>query len=214
VRVKEKATRIIYVRHGETDFPLNRIYCDDKEDPPLNKKGMMQANQAAEFLANADIAAIFASPCCRTRMTAEAIAARHEGLNINYEPRLVERNFGIWEGLYFEEIESRFPEQYLEWKQNQALFKPENGESVHDLLDRAAPVVAGLIRVHEGQTIVVVAHVGPIRVLIADALQIPVESYRQLGVDPASATCIDYGRTQNNLIFMNFHARHFGGTEA
>jgi broad specificity phosphatase PhoE len=209
VREKEKASRIIYVRHGETNFPIDRIYCDLQEDPPLSEKGLWQAEQTAEFLANVDAAAIYASPCCRTRMTAEAIAKNHKHLLIGIEPDLMERNFGIWEGLYFHEIESQYPDLHREWKQNQALFKPERGESVYDLADRTQPVIDRLLDKHAGQTIIVVAHVGPIRALIAKALEMPVEGYRRLGVDPASATCIDYGGSQNNLIFMNFHLRHY-----
>lgn len=124
MREKEKTTQVIYVRHGETDFPLDRIYCDNQEDPALNRAGMEHAEQAAGFLANQDVAAIYASPCRRTSMTAEAIAKYHEH-PVQYDGALVERNFGVWEGLFFHEIESQFPSLYKEWKQNQAAFKPE-----------------------------------------------------------------------------------------
>ncbi len=211
MREKEKVTRVILVRHGETDFPINRIYCDSKEDPALNSAGQAQAGQAAEFLAEENVSAIYASPCLRTKMTAAAIAVPHKQLPVVYEPGLVERNFGAWEGMYFEEIESQYPKQYIVWKENQAAFKPDSGgESVYDLAERVCPALAGIVTAHSGQTVVVVAHVGPIRVLLAKALNIPIEGYRQLAIDPASMTGIDYGVSQNNLIFMNFHGRHFG----
>ena len=214
MREKEKVTRVILVRHGETDFPSNRIYCDSKEDPELNSVGQAQANQAAEFLAAEDVAAIYASPCLRTRMTAAAIGIYHKQLPVVFESGLVERNFGAWEGMYFEEIESQHPKQYIEWKQNQAAFKPDSGgESVYDLAERVCPVLARIVAANSGRTVVVVAHVGPIRVLLARALNLPIEGYRQLAIDPASITGIDYGASQNNLMFMNFHGRHFGGVE-
>ncbi len=50
MREKERSTRIIFARHGLTDFPLNRIYCDDREDPALNKTGQDQAQAAAVLL--------------------------------------------------------------------------------------------------------------------------------------------------------------------
>jgi broad specificity phosphatase PhoE len=210
VREKEKATRVIYVRHGETDYPLDRIYCDGKEDPSLNPKGQEQARQAAEFLSKQDIAAIYASPCCRTQMTAEAIAKFHADCRISSDEALIERNFGVWEGLYFDEIESRYPELYLEWKRNQAAFKPEGGESVYDLAERVCPVVDEMIAANAGKTVVIVSHVGPIRALIAQALEMPLARYRQLSIDPASVSRVDYGKAQNNLILLNFHARHWG----
>lgn len=213
MREKEKATRVILVRHGETDFPKDRVYCDAKEDPALSVAGCAQAEQAASFLASVDISAIYASPLLRTKMTAEEIAKNHDQLSIEFEPDLVERNFGDWEGMYFDEIESQYPEQYRQWKENQAAFKLGAGESVYDLSDRVSPVMERIVASHAGQTVVVVAHVGPIRVLLAKALNLPVEGYRQLAIDPASMTGIDYGVSQNNLMFMNFHGRHFKNKE-
>ena len=209
MREKEKATRVILVRHGETDFPKNRIYCDAQEDPALNSTGQAQAAQAAKFLSLEDVSAIYVSPSLRTRMTAEAIAKHHDQLSVAFDSNLVERNFGDWEGMYFDEIESQYPQKYREWKENQAAFKLGLGESVYDLSERVAPVISKIVAAHPGQVVVVVTHVGPIRVLLAKALNLPVEGYRQLAIDPASMTGVDYGVTQNNLIFMNFHGRHF-----
>lgn len=213
MREKENATRVIYVRHGETDFPLDRIYCDGQEDPALNAAGIKQAEQAAAYLSGLDVAAVYASPCCRTRMTAEAIAEYHGDCRVSYDSALMERNFGIWEGLYFHEIESGFPVQYQEWKRNQAAFKPEAGESVYDLAERVCPAVDGMVSANSGKCIIIVSHVGPIRVLIASALEMPLGRYRQLSIDPASVSRIDYGLTNNNLIFLNLHARHWGRVE-
>ena len=40
MREKEPSTGIIFVRHGQTDFPTDRIYRDDVEDPALNEAGV------------------------------------------------------------------------------------------------------------------------------------------------------------------------------
>lgn len=207
MREKERSTRIIFVRHGQTDFPLDRIYCDQVEDPPLNSDGRMQAQAAADLLAGWVIDHVYASPALRTRLTAEAVALPHR-LPVTLLESLRERHFGIWEGLCFNEIESRYPLEYRAWKTDQAGFSPEGGESVYDMLSRVRQAIRGLIAAHSGQTLLVVTHVGPIRLLVADAIGLPVEAYRCLRIDPASATCVDYGRTQNNLIFTNFHPRH------
>ena len=207
MREKEAGTRIIYVRHGQTDFPIDRIYCDGEEDPSLNAEGLAQAGQAAEFLAGFQVGKVYASPCARTLETAEIVAGRH-GLSINPVESLLERQFGSWDGLYFHEIEKRYPVEYASWKRDQAGFVPEGGESVYDLRDRLQPALKDIVADNHGQLVVVVAHVGPIRVLVAEAMGMGLSSYRQLRIDPASATLIDYGKTQNNLVFLNFHDRH------
>jgi len=207
MREKEAATRIIFVRHGVTDFPTNRIYCDDREDPALNEEGIAQAEQAALFLQGVDVAAIIASPLVRTQMTAQAIA-HGRNVEIESDKRLVERRFGDWEGMFFSEIEERFPDLYREWKLNQAGFKPQGGESVFDLLERVRAVIFDIKQRFMGKTVVVVSHVGPIRVLLAEAIGLAVQAYRQIAIDYASVSCVDYGKTQNNLILHNFHQRH------
>lgn len=207
MREKEPSTRILYVRHGETDFPLDRIYCDDIEDPPLNARGQAQAAAVADLLRAHAVDHIYSSPSQRTRMTATAIGAA-KGLIVNFDPGLTERHFGIWEGLYFDEIERQYPEEYQRWKRDQAAFQPVRGESMYDLVARAGAAMRRLIAAHRGQTLVVVTHVGPIRALVAEAIGLPLAIYRQFRIDPASVTCVDYGVKYNNLIFMNFHSWH------
>ena len=88
MREKEPSTRVIFVRHGETDFPIDRIYCDAVEDPALNEAGLSQAASIAEFLSNIKLDAAFCSPSRRTCMTAEVIASCQHGLNIQYSDGL------------------------------------------------------------------------------------------------------------------------------
>lgn len=214
MRSKEPSTRIIYVRHGKTDFPLDRIYCDNadiaesnglgnkSEDPPLNAEGINQAEYAAELLRNLKVDLICTSPSARTRMTADAIA-RSTGAPLQENVALKERRFGIWEGLYFHEIENGYPTEHQQWKQNPTAFKPQNGESVYDLLARVKTVINELIVTHAGKTVVVVSHVGPIRACLADALKMPLELHRQLTIDYASLSRMDYGKSQNNFHYMN-----------
>lgn len=203
MREKELVTRVLYVRHGLTDYPVDRIYCDKQEDPRLNAKGLEQAKRTAALLKDVNVAAIYASPSARTCMTANEIALSH-GLDVSAAPVLREREFGEWDGLYFYDIKSRYPDGFCAWKQAQAEYVPAGGESMFDVLSRLSPWVDALIQKHKGQTIVVVSHVGPIRALVCSAIGLGLERYRRLNVDNASVSCVDYGDGQNNLIFMNF----------
>ena len=202
MREKEPLTRVIYVRHGKTDFPTDRIYCDDREDPPLNAAGLAQAQSAAEMLCAQTVDAIYASPSSRTRMTADAIA-RVVPAPIAEDIALRERRFGIWDGLYFEAIARDYPGAYHAWRQDPVHFTPEGGETIDELSERVTKAVAKIIGEHQGKTVLVVSHVGPIRVCLTQALKIPVAYYRQLRVDYGSLTRVDYGQRQNNLVFAN-----------
>ena len=202
MREKELTTRVIYVRHGKTDFPTDRIYCDDREDPELNDDGLVQAQAAAELLRSQSVDRIYTSPSSRTRMTAAAIARLVEAPVIQ-DARLAERRFGLWDGLYFSEIARKYATEYQSWRQDPVHYTPEGGETIDDLLQRVMATVQAMIAEHRGKTIVVVSHVGPIRVCLTSALKIPVRWYRQLRIDYGSLTGVDYGESQNNLIYAN-----------
>jgi probable phosphoglycerate mutase len=206
MREKEASTRIIYVRHGQTDFPLDRIYCDDRESPELNAAGLAQARGAADLLRDQRIDAIYVSSIRRARMTAAEIS-RVTGLDVVVRPDLQERRFGIWEGLYFHEIEQRYPEGYAAWKRDQAGYAPEGGETIYDLLARVKREIQAIVAQQAGKTVVVVSHVGPIRALLADGISVPLPMYRQLSIDYGSLSRMDYGKSQNNLRFMNVALR-------
>lgn len=203
MREKDAATTIIFLRHGMTDFPHDRIYCDSREDPPLNSQGLAQAQWAANLLAASPIQAIYHSPTARTTITA-SMAAKHHDVPMVALPALMERRFGIWEGLYFHEIEQRYPNDYLAWKKDQAGYKPaDGGESFYELEERLQQCLQSFIQQHTGATLLVVSHVGPIRVCISSALRMPLSMARQLNIDFAAISRIDYGSRNINLRYLN-----------
>ncbi len=209
MREKEQTTRVVYVRHGQADFPHDRLYCDAREDPPLTPEGERQAEEAAALLRGVPVDVVYASPMQRTLSTARPII-EVTGAPLHTHEGLRERPFGIWDGLYFDEIARDYPEQFLAWKQDPVNFVPEGGEPIRDHARRVAAAIDEIVASHPGQFIVVVAHVGPIRMGVTGALHMPLSAYRQLTIDYGSLTRIDYGRKQNNLVFLNYHRRHPG----
>ncbi len=202
MREKEASTRIVYVRHGQVDFPHDRLYCDAREDPPLTPEGECQARAAAELLRGMAVDVIYTSPMRRARSTAEPIAAA-TGAPLQVHEGLKERPFGIWDGLYFDEIARDYPQEFAAWKQDPVHFVPPGGEPITEHARRIQAAVAEIRARHPGQIIVVVAHVGPIRMCVTEALGMPLEAYRRLTIDYGSLTCIDYGSRQHNLVYLN-----------
>ena len=202
MREKEKSTKIIFVRHGKTDFPEDRIYCDRDEDPALSELGQSQVISAAQWFEKIPVDAVYSSPTRRTRETAAPIA-KTLGLTPIFDDRLMERHFGIWEGLYFQEIMDRFPTEHRQWKIDNAGFAPEGGETIYQMLERLQAARDQMLSEFAGRTVLVVSHVGPIRAFVTDAIGLPVPHFRRLTIDNASATRVDFGRSQNNLIYLN-----------
>lgn len=206
MREKDQRTGVIFVRHGKVDFPHDRLYCDDREDPELTSDGQAQARHAAELIAGQEVAAVYASPMQRTRATAAPIVAA-TGAPLHIHAGLRERPFGPWDGLYFDQIARDYPEDFRAWKQNPVEFVPEGGEPITDHMRRVRGALDDILAAHPGKLIVVVAHVGPIRMCLTDALSMPLAAYRRLTVDYGSLSRVDYGREQNNVIYMNYYDR-------
>lgn len=210
MREKEKSTGVIFVRHGKPDFPHDRLYCDEREDPVLTEDGHGQARAAADLLRMENVDVIYVSPMQRTLMTAEPIV-KAMNVPMHTDARLKERPFGIWDGMYFEDIRRDYPEDFLAWKQNPVTFVPEGGEPITDHQKRITDAVREIVARHPAELIVIVMHVGPIRMCVTEAMQMPLSAYRQLTVDYGSLTRIDYGKKQDNLIYLNRKPAFEGG---
>jgi probable phosphoglycerate mutase len=157
------ATRIIAIRHGETDWNVDtRI--QGHLDIGLNETGHWQASRAATALIGEPISAIYSSHLLRAWDTALAIA-RVSGQTAQAHEGLRERGFGVFQGKTFAEIEAAWPEQALRWRKRDPHWTPEGGESLTELRQRITSTVADLAGRHMGQQIVLVAHGGVMDVL-------------------------------------------------
>ncbi len=135
--------KIILVRHGQTQMNADRIYFG-KLDPSLNELGKIQAQEAKKRLEQEvdfyDY--IHASPLKRTKETAELI--NFLGKDIVFDQRLEEINFGIFEGLTYQEIVERYPKQYEKSVTNWQKYNYETGESLEMLQKRVIEYVFSL----------------------------------------------------------------------
>lgn len=153
-----QATRIIAIRHGETDWnAATRI--QGHTDIALNANGLEQARQLGAALANEDIDAVYASDLSRAADTAQAIATHHK-LTVHTHTGLRERHFGYFEGLTWAAIEAKHPKDALAWRSRDTHFAPAGGESLEALKARVVNTLNELAGKHMGQHIVIAAHGG------------------------------------------------------
>lgn len=203
MRDRGQETSVIFVRHGTPAYPEDQLY-GAGEGPGLAAEGLGQAEALARWLKGASLAGLSVSPTRRTRETAAPLAAA-TGLRPVEVKELRERGFGAWDGLAFDEVERLDPSGYRAWKTDPVAFRPPGGESIADLQARVVASVHGLLAHHPGGVIAVVTHVGPIRVAVAAALEMPLRDYRRLTISPGSATRVNYGTAptaQPNLAYL------------
>ena len=162
-----EAFRLLLIRHGETGASRERRFAGSR-DVPLTGFGRRQCEAVAQALAPNAIAAVYASPLERARVSAEIVARPH-GLAVRLEPAFREMSFGAWEGLTADEVMARFPEAMAAWRTAPHLTTPPGGESLAAVAARVAAARDELVDVHRGETVVLVAHAIVIRLLVLAA---------------------------------------------
>ena len=160
------------IRHGESLYNAEgRI--QGQSDVELSLLGLRQAAAIADALAEEQIDAIFASPLRRAMQTAEPIAARL-GLTIQTDDRLKEIDAGIFQGLLWAEIESKFPDAARPWCEQLPDFVIPGGESRRSLMIRGLAVFQS-IRESPFRRVAVVSHGGILAAALKAVLRIPAE---------------------------------------
>lgn len=157
--------RLIFLRHGETDWNVEGRL-QGQRDIPLNAKGVDQAQSAGRAARKliAPKTPFVASPLTRTRRTME-LARSAMGLppfDYQTDDRLKEISFGAWEGLTWREVKARDPGPAQARARDKWGHPPPGGESYAMLADRLAPWLSGLT----GDTLVV-SHGGVARAIMA-----------------------------------------------
>jgi len=158
-------TRLILIRHGETDWNSEGRW-QGQVDVPLNATGWEQAQQMARSLESAHIAAIYSSDLQRARQTAQVLADS-TGLLLHLDSRLREIHQGEWQGLLFSEIQARYAQAYQDRQRDPLNFASPGGEAVAQVRERALAATRDIIRQHSDATVAVVLHGFVLAVLIA-----------------------------------------------
>ena len=154
-------TTLTLIRHGETEWNALGKFQGCK-DISLSKEGRLQATYLKKrFKSKFDY--IYTSPLKRAIQTA-AIITESSKIKPIIELELREINFGDWEGLTIKEIETNYPEKFIEWKNDELNGLMSGGDlSLKKASMRAKGAILEIIKNHQGDNIIIVAHGGIIK---------------------------------------------------
>jgi probable phosphoglycerate mutase len=170
------ATRICIIRHGETDWNVEKRI-QGHTDIPLNATGRAQALAMAFNAAHQPFHAIYSSDLTRAMETAQVLAQR-EDRQVKPLPQLRERHFGLFQGITAEEGAARYPEAHAHYMARDLDYDFETGESLRRFAGRVADGIDWLVRHHLGQTIAAVSHSGVLDVVYRRATGRPLHTPR------------------------------------
>jgi len=160
--------KLILIRHGETDYTVEKRYCGSAIDAPLNKKGIKQAARLRRLLSKHKVDVIYASPMTRTLQTADIVfgpirsprtkvrgmaprsAITSNGVNIYTTPLLRESHLGKWEGHTLDEIKKKFPADVKKWYKDPLKYGATDGETPLILHKRVTRFLKELLKNNNG----------------------------------------------------------------
>lgn len=178
--------KLILVRHGQTKLNSDGIYFGWL-DPQLNERGVEQAKRAGEVIKNIHYDRIYSSDLKRARETAEYL--NYKELSIELDKRLREINFGIFEGLTYEEIQKRYPNECKASERDWENFNFSTGESPRQLQKRVVDFVEGLNFEEDN---LVVTHWGVINSILSWYFSKGLDSYWKYSVENGGVCIIEF----------------------
>lgn len=214
-------TRLFLLRHGQTAMSIDRRY-SGRGDVALTEHGVWQAGAAAKRLADLSSVhrsgqehshprgelRVLASPLSRAVATAGAVTDLLGG-DVGVHEGLIETDFGSWEGLTFGEAAQRDPQLHRAWLGDGSVAAP-HGESFEQVHRRVSTVLDEVLEAHNGQNIVLVTHVTPIKTVLRIALEAGPALLFRLHLDLASISVVEFYPDGNASVRLVNDTSHLG----
>lgn len=176
--------KIYFIRHGQTDWNLERKMQGGESEKDLNETGIEQAKQAREKIKELHYDMIIRSPMKRVEQTT-AIINEKKDVPIIVEERIRERKLGELEGhVVTDELENNIWDYELNYNIN-------SGENLHDFEKRILEFIKEIKQKYDDKTILVVAHGGVAKLLIANFYGMP-ESKNLVEIDVKNCEILEF----------------------
>ena len=191
-------TRLILIRHGETNWNVERRK-QGRNDQPLNEKGATQAALAAAYVKdNFNVTKVWSSPLQRCSNTAALF-----NMPVATSDHLLEIDYGDWEGKLAEEIEAMYPDSV---NGSVDTLDPPGGEMRTNLPVRGNKWVNEANLTSETGDVVLVGHGGSMKGLLVALLDLPDEAMNNLVIDNCSVSVVEISEDSsipNRLAALN-----------
>jgi probable phosphoglycerate mutase len=164
---------VYLLRHGHIDPGPEKRYIG-WTDLALSLKGAEQARFWRDWFAGRNLNRVVTSDLARALATAR-IVAECRSVPVETDPAFREVSLGAWEGLTFAHVKARWPEAFDLRGADPAGRRPPEGESFSDLWARVGSAFSRHVTAGPGD-LLIVTHLGPLRVLLCGLLGVPLEN--------------------------------------
>lgn len=171
--------RLYLVRHTKVD--LEQGTCYGQTDVGLNSSFQNEANVIVEKLRKVEFSCCYTSPLSRCVRLSEELKQQLKLNDFKKDDRLLELNFGEWEGMKWDEIEQL--EQAKNWFGDWVNIPTPNGESYLQLVNRVHDFLQSVKNEACNNNVLIVTHGGVVRAFNAIISNIDLSKAFDLEVD-------------------------------
>lgn len=179
--------KIILIRHGQSKLNIKKVYYGNL-DPDLTETGIEQANKAKQILKNYDYDTIYSSDLKRALKTAQII--NYNNVEIQTSKDLRELNFGIFEGLTYDEIVKKYPDEIIKSENDWKNYNYISGENVFQLQKRVINFLNKTIDFNKNN--IIVSHWGVINTILSHYFSNELESYWKYSVNNGGIVILEF----------------------
>jgi broad specificity phosphatase PhoE len=198
----DETTTLLLVRHGHVpgiEPPTFR----GRSELELTECGIHEARDTAQWIAQRwRPTIVYTSPRRRCIETGSWIA-RSCNVPAQSLSFLDDLDYGQWQSRSYEDIEREFPRMYQRWRRAPHLIRFPEGESLQELMARAADALRWAEQRHAAQTIVMVGHDSSNRALLMHILGQPLSSYWAIAQAPCAINEISIRGDQPVVLSVN-----------
>ena len=174
-------TKLILVRHGQSEKNVKNVFSSVYDGYPLTKLGEAEAREGAKLLKKEKIDIIYSSPVLRAKQTAQILAKGHGEIIV--DERIREVNSGQWDERGFLEPEvlaERTAFKKLSPEDFYHTPRGKTGESWHAVEERMVNFLKDIIIRHKGGTVLIVSHEGTLAFLMRYLQDVQVEEMKTI----------------------------------
>jgi len=193
-------TTFIFLRHAESTANVEGILAGRLPGTFLTKKGERQARALTLIIRKFAIDRILSSPLERCLQTVQPVAnVMHK--RVEKDPAFLEMNYGEWSGRSLKELRKESGWKIIQRTPSQFTFP--QGEGFTSAANRVERQLNKLSRKFPKKRILIVSHGDIIKLAAAKALNMEIDDFQRIIVDPCSFTVIDWNGSERSLLQLN-----------
>jgi len=198
-------TLVLLIRHAHSVANGSGVLAGRTEGVHLSPRGKKQAQDLAKRLGDLPIKSLRSSPLERCEETIapwlRKISTTNPKLALQVDPNLSEVDYGDWTGRKLKSLAKESLWKTVQDQPSKVTFP--QGESMISMQERAMTALReGLSKRGKGH-VILVSHGDVLKSVIAAALNMHLDEFQRIVIDPASISILDYSSSKPRLILMN-----------